>query len=112
MNEIAGKTGTTDNHSDGWFMGITPDLVSGVWVGAEVRSIHFEGIRLGQGANMALPVFANYIQKVYADSLNLNISTRDFDKPLRKFSFELDCDKANKKKPDNTNIIDDDSDFF
>jgi len=111
MNEMAGKTGTTDNHSDGWFMGIIPDLVSGVWVGAEVRSIHFRGIRLGQGANMALPIYANFIQKVYADSINLNISTRDFDKPLRKFSFELDCDKV-KKHNTNTNSIIEDSEFF
>lgn len=111
MNEMAGKTGTTDNHSDGWFMGIIPDLVSGVWVGAEVRSIHFRGIRLGQGANMALPIYANFIQKVYADSINLNITTRDFDKPMRKFSFELDCDKVKK---DNANLEadNDDSEFF
>lgn len=97
MNEIGGKTGTTDNHSDGWFMGVTPDLVSGAWVGGEVRSIHFEGLKLGQGANMALPIFAEYMQSVYADSLNLGISTRDFDAPLQGFDFELDCDKAKKQ---------------
>ena len=67
-NEIAGKTGTTDNHSDGWFIGLVPNLVTGVWVGAEERSIHFRSITLGSGANMALPVYAEYLQRVYADS--------------------------------------------
>jgi penicillin-binding protein 1A len=96
MNEIGGKTGTTDNHSDGWFMGLTPDLISGVWVGGEVRSIHFQGLREGQGANMALPIFALYMQKVYADSLNLGISARRFDPPLQGIDMELDCAKFNK----------------
>lgn len=64
---IAGKTGTTQNNSDGWFMGYTPSLVSGVWVGGEDRSIHFDGLSEGQGANMALPVWALYMQKVYGD---------------------------------------------
>ncbi len=66
--EMGGKTGTTNNNSDGWFMGFTPDLVSGVWVGGEDRSIHFDGMGDGQGASMALPIYALYIQKVYADS--------------------------------------------
>jgi len=77
---IAGKTGTTDNQSDGWFMGLTPDLVTGVWVGAEDRSVHFRGIHYGQGANMALPIWAIYMKKVYADS-TLNISKGDFERP-------------------------------
>ena len=111
-NEIAGKTGTTDNYSDGWFMGITPDLVSGVWVGGEVRSIHFDGLRLGQGANMALPIYGLFMQKVYNDSLNLGITTRDFDIPLRKFSFELDCDKVTKKSSGVNLHGDDGSEFF
>jgi len=66
--EIAAKTGTTQNHSDGWFMGITPKLVSGAWVGAEDRSVHFDRMDLGQGANMALPIWALFMQRVYADS--------------------------------------------
>ncbi len=66
--EMGGKTGTTNNNSDGWFMGFTPDLVSGVWVGGEDRSIHFDSMGDGQGASMALPIYALYIQKVYADS--------------------------------------------
>lgn len=91
-NEIAAKTGTTDNHSDGWFMGITPNLVSGVWVGGEERSIHFQTITLGQGANMALPIWAIFMQKVYDDP-QTGISTNDtFDKPIQDLSIEIDCD--------------------
>jgi len=90
-NEIGGKTGTTQNHSDGWFMGITPNLVGGVWVGGEDRSIHFKGIGQGGGHNMALPIFALYLQKVYADS-TLNVKTSDkFEKP-QNFSIKIDCD--------------------
>jgi penicillin-binding protein 1A len=65
--EIAGKTGTTNNNSDAWFMGITPTLVSGVWVGGDDRDIHFDSMAMGQGATMALPVFAYYMQRVYKD---------------------------------------------
>ena len=66
MNQIGGKTGTTQNHSNGWFMGVTPNLVGGVWSGWEDQSIHFETLAEGQGANMALPVFAIFLKKVYA----------------------------------------------
>ena len=69
INPIAGKTGTTQNQSDGWFMGITPDLTTGVWVGAEDRSIHFRTLGLGAGANTALPIWAIYMQKVLADPI-------------------------------------------
>ena len=64
---MGGKTGTTQNNSDGWFMGFTPSLVSGVWVGGEDRSIHFDRMAEGQGASMALPIYGLYMQKVYAD---------------------------------------------
>ncbi len=78
-NEIAGKTGTTNNNSDGWFIGLTPQIVAGAWVGGEERSIHFNDTRLGQGANMALPIWALFMKKVYADK-TLGISTeRKFD---------------------------------
>jgi penicillin-binding protein 1A len=100
-NPIAGKTGTTQNQSDGWFMGVTPELVSGVWVGCEDRSIHFRTTNLGQGANTALPIWALYMKKVYADE-TLKISTGDFEPPLEKLSIELDCSKYNKSAP-NTN---------
>lgn len=96
MQPMAGKTGTTQNHSDGWFMGITPDLVSGVWVGGEDRSIHFSSLDAGQGASMALPVFAYYMQKVYADK-KINLYQGDFEKPPGKISIEMDCDKYNKQ---------------
>ena len=66
-NEIGGKTGTTNNNSDAWFMGLTPELVTGVWVGGDDRDIHFNSMSMGQGATMALPVFSYYMQKVYKD---------------------------------------------
>ncbi len=90
--QLGGKTGTTQNHSDGWFMGVTPQLVTGVWVGGEERDIHFDGIRLGQGANMALPIFALYMKDVYANE-ELGITEEDeFEEPLN-FYVNLDCDQ-------------------
>ena len=71
--ELGGKTGTTNNNSDAWFMGLTPTLVSGVWVGGDDRDIHFDSMSMGQGATMALPVFAYYMQRVYKDN-RLNYS--------------------------------------
>lgn len=91
-NPIAGKTGTTQNQSDGWFMGITPDLVSGAWVGCEDRSVHFRTTNLGQGANTGLPIWALYMKKVYADK-TLKISKEDFEKPSSPLTIELDCNK-------------------
>jgi len=95
-NPIGGKTGTTQNQSDGWFMGITPDLTTGVWVGAEDRSIHFRTLGLGAGANTALPIWALYMQKVNADP-SLQISKGDFEKPVQPLSVQLDCDKNEKE---------------
>ncbi len=66
--EMGGKTGTTNNNSDAWFIGFTPTLVSGVWVGGDDRDIHFDSMQMGQGATMALPVFANYMKSVFADT--------------------------------------------
>jgi penicillin-binding protein 1A len=94
-NPIAGKTGTTNNHSDGWFMGLTPDLTTGIWVGCEDRSAHFRSLNLGQGANMALPIWAIYMKKVYADA-TLKISQGDFEAPLTPLSVEIDCDKYDR----------------
>lgn len=96
MQPMAGKTGTTQNHSDGWFMGLTPDLVSGVWVGGEERSIHFSSLDAGQGASLALPVFAYYMQKVYADK-SIKLYEGDFEAPARKITIEMDCNKYNKE---------------
>ena len=95
-NPMAGKTGTTQNNSDGWFMGITPDLVSGCWVGAEDRSVHFNSTDQGQGANMALPIFAKFMQKVYADK-TIKITQGDFTKPSKRIDIEMDCSKYNKE---------------
>jgi penicillin-binding protein 1A len=101
-NPIAGKTGTTQNHADGWFMGVTPDLVSGVWVGAEDRDIHFDDLTLGQGANMALPIWAIYMKKIYADK-SLNISQGDFKAPYG-FNYNLKCPDTDDKVIDENDI--------
>lgn len=106
-NPIAGKTGTTQNQSDGWFMGLTPDLVTGVWVGCEDRSAHFRTITLGQGANMALPIWALYMQKVYDDP-ELNISKGDFEKPSKPLSVEIDCEKFDAQQRKQEFEMDDD----
>jgi len=96
-NEIAGKTGTTDNNSDGWFMGFVPNLTTGIWVGCEDRSIHFRSTSLGQGANMSLPIWALYMKKVYADK-TLTVKTTDrFSKPSKPLSVEIDCGKYNQE---------------
>jgi penicillin-binding protein 1A len=96
-NPVAGKTGTTNNHSDGWFMGLVPQLTTGVWVGCEDRAAHFRSLNLGQGANMALPIWALYMRKVLEDT-SLGFTKNDFDKPLQPLSVETDCDKYDKKK--------------
>ena len=79
-NDIGGKTGTTQNQSDGWFMGITPNLVTGVWVGHADRRMHFRSIRYGQGANMALPIWAEYYQDLYQDPI-IGMPQLSFDRP-------------------------------
>ena len=92
-NPVAGKTGTTQKQSDGYFMGITPDLTTGVWVGAEDRSVHFRSTKLGQGSHTALPIWAIYMKKVYADK-SLNISKGDFTKPnIPGVDLNFDCDR-------------------
>ena len=88
---IAGKTGTTQNQSDGWFMGLTPDLVTGVWVGAEDRSVRFNTLSLGMGTNTALPIFAYYTKYLNADD-SLNLSQEDFIMPETMIKSPIDCD--------------------
>ena len=88
---VAGKTGTTQNHSDAWFMGITPTLASGVWVGGELRSIHFNSMRLGQGANAALPVWSIYMRNILQDSAALHFPQDDFECPPELEGVNLDC---------------------
>ncbi len=98
-NPIAGKTGTTQNNSDGWFMGLTPDLVSGVWTGCEDRACHFKSMAMGQGARMAMPIWAIYMKKLYGDP-SIKLSRGDFDKPNQPLSVEFDCDKYDSKNED------------
>ncbi|CAM1370855.1 Penicillin-binding protein [Tenacibaculum soleae] len=98
-NPIAGKTGTTQNQSDGWFMGIVPNLATGVWTGGEDRATHFAGIGKGQGAAMSLPTWALFMQKCYADK-SLNISQSDFEKPSEKLSIEINCAKQKRENKD------------
>ena len=89
-NAIAGKTGTTQNQSDGWFMGMVPNLVTGVWVGAEDRATHFETIAYGQGATMALPIWGMFMKKCYENE-ELGISKEDFLAP-EDLSIPIDCE--------------------
>jgi len=90
-NPIAGKTGTTQNQSDGWFMGMVPNLVTGVWVGGEERWEHFQSLKYGQGASMALPIWALYMKENYADE-DLDVSKEDFVEP-ENMSINVDCTK-------------------
>ena len=105
QNPIAGKTGTTQNQSDGWFMGMVPNLVTGVWVGGDDRAVHFEEIAFGQGATMALPIWAMYMRGAY-EIPELGISLEDFEVP-EKLTIPIDCqqetpindlNKKNKKE--------------
>lgn len=102
-NPIAGKTGTTQNQSDGWFMGMVPNLVTGVWVGCEDRSARFKSITYGQGATAALPIWGYFMKLCYADE-NLKVSKTDFDRPAN-LSIKVDCYVAPKVK-DSTAIHD------
>ena len=104
-NPIAGKTGTTQNNSDGWFMGMVPNLVTGVWVGGEERAVHFKSITYGQGASMALPIWGLYMKKNYADP-ELGISKDDFEIP-DDMSIEIDCDKFASDIKEDKDIEDD-----
>ncbi|MDB2418206.1 transglycosylase domain-containing protein [Flavobacteriaceae bacterium] len=111
-NPIAGKTGTTQNHTDGWFMGVVPNLATGVWTGGEDRAVHFENIAEGQGATMSLPTWALFMKKVYADK-SLNISEEDFEKP-EYLGIDTNCGKepVDKKNSIKKRLSeDDDTDF-
>ncbi|OHX66814.1 transglycosylase domain-containing protein [Flammeovirga pacifica] len=97
-SHVAGKTGTTANFSDAWFMGFTNDLVTGVWCGAEDRSVHFRSIKYGQGARQALPAFAYFMEDVYEDKKlckELNYYKGFFPEPSMSLGVELDCSKYN-----------------
>lgn len=100
----AGKTGTTQNNSDGWFMGITPNLVAGCWVGCEDRAIHFRSTAQGSGAHMALPIWGKFFQKVQADS-SIQIEFPDyFEPPQKKLTIEIDCNKFSSEENSGSEI--------
>jgi len=103
---MGGKTGTTNDNADAWFIGVTPELVSGVWTGAEDRGISFYSMAEGQGAQAALPVFALYMQKVYADT-SLHYSKEDFPLPEGGLTRELDCNKYQEFLPQEEEKLDD-----
>lgn len=109
-NAIAGKTGTTQNQSDGWFMGMVPNLATGVWVGGEDRSIHFKDIYYGQGATMALPIWANYMKGLY-NSQELGVSQDPFSEP-EEITIRFDCESIEKQQLLNTDTQEEDLDSF
>lgn len=104
-NDIAGKTGTTSNNSDGWFVGITKDLVTGVWVGGDDRSIHFRTSALGEGSKTALPIYGNYMEKLYEDK-PLEVEKGRFPKPDVKITKKYNCPTVLPKQ-DTTEVKED-----
>ena len=98
-NSIAGKTGTTQNHSDGWFVGFVPNLVTGVWTGADSRAVRFRDLNLGQGAEMALPIWGNYMKNVFQNT-RLNINNQEFPFPENGVSVTLNCEENQKLNND------------
>ena len=102
-NEIGAKTGTTQRASDGWFMGVTKDLVAGAWVGGDDRSIHFKYWALGQGARTAMPIWQNFMLDVYNDP-SLGIEKGPFPEPTFELGVELDCNKHLNQEADSLNI--------
>jgi penicillin-binding protein 1A len=108
-NPIAGKTGTTQNQSDGWFMGMVPNLVTGVWVGCEDRSARFKSLTYGQGATAALPVWGYFMKKCYEDE-TLKVSKEDFDRPPN-LSIKVDCYTRRAVVKDTTDIQQDTEEF-
>jgi penicillin-binding protein 1A len=108
-NPIAGKTGTTQNQSDGWFIGMVPDLATGVWVGGEDRSVRFGGIVYGQGATMALPIWGMYMKDIYADE-DFQVSSEEFEAP-KNLSIQVECDDEKSKEDTNNSVPDYNVDF-
>ncbi|MFZ9044469.1 MAG: penicillin-binding protein 1A [Cyclobacteriaceae bacterium] len=100
-NDIGGKTGTTQNASDGWFMGVTKDLVAGAWVGGDNRAIRFKSWVLGQGGRTAMPIYENFMLDIYNDP-TLPYTRGEFDRPLTSISIELDCSLYNDVSANDT----------
>ncbi len=107
--EIACKTGTTQNQSDGWFIGMTPDLVTGVWVGAEDRAVRFSDLSLGMGTNMALPIWGHFMKKAYGDK-DLKLTMDGFEQPPGiDISHEVDCSRVSEDDTDSFDTVDPDA---
>ena len=102
-NPVGGKTGTTQNNSDGWFVGITPDLVAGVWTGCEDRAFHFISTSQGEGSKTALPIFGGFLKKVYADP-KLKFTKGDFEPPKTGVSIVFDCNQYQQQQSDTTEL--------
>jgi len=100
---IGGKTGTTQNNSDGWFMAITPDLVAGVWTGCEDRAFHFTSTSYGEGANSALPIYAGFMRRVYGNP-NLKVGKNDFEPPTGGVSIVYDCNQYQQQEQTPTEL--------
>ncbi len=111
-NEIGGKTGTTSNHSDGWYIGITKDLVTGVWVGADERSIHFKTSDYGEGSKTALPIYGKFMERLYHDPKS-GITYGRFPKPTVKITKDYNCPTPRQRndttRVDSTAILQSDS---
>ncbi len=107
---MAGKTGTTQNNTDGWFMGLTPDLVTGVWVGAQDPTVRFSSTRLGQGANTGLPIYGFFMKDVYADE-SLDVSQADFARPESIGGDTLTCREIGELRGPTFDPLDDDDLF-
>ena len=111
-NEIGGKTGTTSNHSDGWYIGITKDLVTGVWVGADERSIHFKTSDYGEGSKTALPIYGKFMERLYHDP-KLGITYGRFPKPTVKITKDYNCPTPRQRndtsRVDSTSMMPSDS---
>jgi penicillin-binding protein 1A len=108
-NDIAGKTGTTQSHADGWFMGVTPELVCGVWVGADDPRIHFRTLSQGQGSAMALPIYGLFMQQVVKDPAFKKVADAKFSTPSSRVLAKLDCEPYRLIEEEKENKI---RDFF
>lgn len=111
MAQVAAKTGTTNSQADGWFMGITPTLVSGAWAGGEERSIHFNSLALGQGANMALPIWASFMRKVYDDKSLGYSESLQFEKPAD-WNETFDCPDYDEKQTESHQSDNQEDEFY
>jgi len=99
-NEIGGKTGTSSGHADGWYLGLTKDLVTGVWVGGDDLAIHFRSSEIGEGSKLALPIFGDFMEKIYESKTNLGITKGLFPKPNIEMTKPFWCPTGQRILPD------------